>query len=404
MRRLKAQYFFTFGVMGCLLPYVPLYLRSRSIDETHIGWVLGIGSAAIIISPVLVTLIADAHLEARRVLAMLLFLTAGALCVLPLATAFVPILLLYFLMSVAQVPTIPLQDGISFSLQERSRLAGERLTPFHHIRVWGTIGFIVSGMLLFVGMSCGLPVTSALYGAAICSALAGLNTFRLPRLPERAAQPAGGLPTLAAAKVLFSRGMIAFSLASFLLQVAGAAYYGFYSIYLTKRLKLAAEWAGPAANVGVVFEVAFMLSFGVLLRKLGMRNLLICCTAAVLLRMTLLGTVATVPVAVGSQVLHGAMVLLLHVAPAVLLNSYAEDGFRHSMQGLYTMLIVGLGRIVGNIAAGPIAKASPTGVYLWSAALVAVALVLLIVGFHDRAARGQGVENGAGREDPVPAR
>ena len=391
MRRLKAQYFFTFGVMGCLLPYVPLYLRDRSIDETQIGWVLGIGSAAIIISPVLVTLIADAHLEARRVLAMLLFLTAGGLCVLPLATAFIPILLLYFLMSVAQVPTIPLQDGISFSLQERSRLAGEAVTPFHHIRVWGTIGFIVSGTLLFAGMSLGLPVTAALYGGAICSVLAGINTFRLPRLPERAAQPAGGLPTLAAAKVLFSRRLIAFSVASFLLQVAGAAYYGFYSIYLNKELGLPMKWAGPAANVGVVFEIAFMLSFGVLLRRLGMRNLLICCTAAVLLRMTLLGTVATIPVAVGSQILHGAMVLLLHVAPAVLLNSYAEDGFRHSMQGLYTMLIVGLGRIVGNIAAGPIAKASPTGVYLWSAALVAVALVLLIVGFHDRATRGHSV-------------
>jgi PPP family 3-phenylpropionic acid transporter len=336
---------------------------------------------------------------------MLLFLTAGALCVLPLAAGFMPILVLYFLMSVAQVPTIPLQDGISFSLQEQARLAGDRLTPFHHIRVWGTIGFIVSGMLLFVGMNCGLPVSSALYGGAICSVLAGLNTFRLPRLPERAAEPAGGLPTLAAAKVLFSRRLIAFSIASFLLQVAGAAYYGFYSIYLNKGLGLASKWAGPAANVGVVFEVAFMLSFGVLLRRLGMRNLLICCTAAVLLRMILLGTIATIPMAVGSQVLHGAMVLLMHVVPAVLLNSYAEDGFRHSMQGLYTMLIVGLGRIVGNIAAGPIAKTSPTGVYLWSAALVAVALVLLIVGFHDRAAGAQSVVAGeAGCEEPIPVR
>lgn len=384
MQRLKTQYFLTFGVMGCLFPYVPVYLRFRSMTQAQVGWILGIGSAAVIISPVLVTLIADARLEARRVLAMLLLLTAAALCILPLAGSFTAILAIYFLMSVAQIPTIPLQDGINFTLQEQAKAAGQKTVPFHRIRVWGTIGFIAAGAPLFVAMKCGMPVTAALYAAAVFSALAAANTLRLPPLPPATARSPGSLPTLAAARILFSRNLLAFCLASFLLQVAGAAYYGFYTIYLTEQLGIPAAWAGPAMNVGVIFEIAFMLSFGLLLRRLGMRGVLIACTTAVLLRMLLLGLFADVPVAIGSQVLHGAMVLTLNVIPAVLLNSYAEDRFRHSMQGLYTMLIVGLGRIVGNIAAGPIAKSSHTGVYLWSASLVAVALIILLVGFGEQ--------------------
>jgi PPP family 3-phenylpropionic acid transporter len=73
---------------------------------------------------------------------------------------------------------------------------------------------------------------------------------------------------------------------------------------------------------------------------------------------------------------------MLLVAPPVILNQHADDRFRHSMQGLYAMVVFGLGRLLGNFAAGPIARWDLRAVYAGSAMLSVVAIGLLVVAFR----------------------
>jgi predicted MFS family arabinose efflux permease len=53
------------------------------------------------------------------------------------------------------------------------------------------------------------------------------------------------------------------------------------------------------------------------------------------------------------------------------------------MQGLYAMAVMGMGRIVGNLIAGPISKWSLQGVYGSAAVLSVIAMGLLWVAFYE---------------------
>jgi hypothetical protein len=57
-------------------------------------------------------------------------------------------------------------------------------------------------------------------------------------------------------------------------------------------------------------------------------------------------------VAIAVQVMHGLEVLALFVAPPVFINRLAGDEFRNSMQGVYTMSVSGLSRVIGGATAG----------------------------------------------------
>ena len=38
MRVMRAQYFLTYAVMGCVLPYLPVFLRARGMQQTQVGY------------------------------------------------------------------------------------------------------------------------------------------------------------------------------------------------------------------------------------------------------------------------------------------------------------------------------------------------------------------------------
>src|SRR5690606_35734946 len=97
------------------------------------GWGL-----AILLTPVLVTLLADAHLENRTLLAASFCLTALGLAWMLAAEGFWPILIAHGVMTMALAPVLPVQDGLFFRQQQR---LGEG--AYHRVRVYGTLGYIV---------------------------------------------------------------------------------------------------------------------------------------------------------------------------------------------------------------------------------------------------------------------
>ena len=65
MRGVRAQYFFAFGVMGSVLPFLPVFLQERGLSRAQIGYVTGVASFGVVLTPVLVTLLADAAVAGR---------------------------------------------------------------------------------------------------------------------------------------------------------------------------------------------------------------------------------------------------------------------------------------------------------------------------------------------------
>ena len=423
MHAVRAQYFFAFALLGSLLPYLSLLLSAKGLSDAQIGDVTSVTGLAILLGPVTMTALADLRLESKTLLGLSFAGGAAALAALLWAQGFWWILLAFGVYAVLTMPIMPVQDGLNFTVQTQRRQLGRATIPYHHIRVFGTFGFIVPSLVLYLWLARGAPVHVTIAVAAGFCALGALNSFLLPAtrsgasgtkgpppdIPEprepndtnhnhgstEAAAPSAGAndssrarrfkqwPTVAAARALTEPRVLAFTVAMWLCHLAAAGYYTFYPLYLTRRIELGEQWVGLIANVGVAVEAGFMLAFGLLLRRLGLRALVALGAGCMALRFGLLFLIPNVWVAVGTQVFHGMTVLTIHVAAPVYLNQRAATSYRSSMQGLYTMLVYGTARILGNILFGRVAEWDLLAVFGTSALLCVGAALLFALLFTD---------------------
>jgi MFS transporter, PPP family, 3-phenylpropionic acid transporter len=404
LRSIKAQFFLTFAVMGSVLPYLPVYFAERGLSDVQVGYVLSLGGFAVLLTPVLTGLIADLRVENRTLLAGVFIASSAMLAWLLACQDFWWILVIHGLFWLAFVPATSLQDGLTFTEYSRRQEAGLAVVPYHRIRVYGTVGFIVPSIVLYVLMSeaVGAPIGASLACGAVIGLFAVGNTAWLPRtrgavgtsnpgaeVPELnpPVKDGRGTPTMQALRRMLQPDMALFCLAMWLVQVSAGAYYSFYPIYLTREIDLGNQWLGPISTVGVLLEVGYILAFAWLLKRFGLRWLMTIGVMAVTVRMALLAWVPTLTVAVGTQVIHGLMVLVVHVAPPVYLNHRAEPAYRNSIQALFVMLVYGTGRIAGSLLGGLISESSESGVlavFGWAAVAAGLSAVLFAVAFKDR--------------------
>jgi PPP family 3-phenylpropionic acid transporter len=256
------------------------------------------------------------------------------------------------------------------------------------VRVWGTIGYMVPAVLLLLLMQAGMPLDVVLPMGAVFGAIAAVQAFLIadPRsalddTPE-AREEERRVPTLDAVRTLLRPHLLVFVAALLLLQVANSAHSGFYPIYLTERVKLDPKWVGQASNLAVFVEMWFIFGSGMLMRRFGVKNLLIVAMACTALRLGLLAATANVWTALGTQLFHGIFLIATGVIPPMVLNEEAEDRFRHSMQGLYVM-IGGGGRAVANLVAGPIAAWSLSGLFWIAAGISLAAGSIILIAFYE---------------------
>lgn len=392
---LRLQYVLAYSITGAMLPYISVYFRQKGLSQIEIGYILAIASAAVVLSPIIVTLLADTRIDARHLMSGLFALSLVGMMGTYFASGFWLLLAAWMFYSLAYVPILPLQDGINLNLQERRISEGLSRIAYYRIRVWGTVGFCIPGVALVIMMRNTQNVSSSLMIGSACAVVGAINALLLPdpairkhKTPSQAMGSAGRLPAIAAIKALLKPQVVIFCIATFLLNTTTSSYYGFYSIYLKEVLHLDSLWLSPIMILGTVIEIAFVLSYGKIIRRFSLRGLMIGSTLTIILRLALLGLTPGVFVAVATQTLHGVMVLALQVAPVIYLNQQAEDRYRHSMQGLYTMFGIGTARIVGSLFCGMLAKWSLTDMFTISAAISVVALILLAVAFREPKSAG----------------
>jgi PPP family 3-phenylpropionic acid transporter len=411
MRAMKAMYFLIFALGGSVVPFISLYFQQHGLRKDEIGYVQGVAALAVVLSPILLTFLADRRLDGRKILAGAMLVAAGALGALYLVSGFAATLIVWQMHMLAYVPLSTLQDGVTFSVMKRREESGLPLVPYHRVRVWGSVGFMIPSVILFFVVK--KTITPILAVGAGFGVLGAITAMMLPN-GERRDEGQGTrdkrsteerekerLPTGEAARRMLRGPLLIFCLASFLLNAAQAPYYTYYAIYLKEKVGIGQEWVGLISSVGVLVEIFFMLGFAKLLGRWGLKKLMILGAGCVAARMGLLALWPTPAVAVGTQLFHGMIVLALLVAPPVYLNQHAEDRYRHSMQGLYGMGVMGMGRIAGNLIAGPISRWSLPGVYGSAAVLSAVAIVLLGVAFYEEEHRGKAVTVASAEADPT---
>lgn len=381
-RNVRQQYFLVYGVEGSLGPFLSVVLaRHLGLGADDIGTVVAVGGLAILVTPLLLGALADTGLRGTRLLGGTLVITATALLVMMTIVGFWPTLLLYALFSLAYEPAKSLQDGLFFAARRTENDLAR--ASFNQVRVWGTIGFLVPGIVLWASLSMGAGIGVVLAVAAAMALISAMNALRLPQ-PTATASPArldavrGLGVSLSAAAAVARRGRVAvFTTAMLLLQIAMSVYYLFYPLYVNTTVGIDARWLGLIANLGVGLEVGYMALYGWIVAKLGWRNFMIGAAMAQGLRLLTLALWPTVAAALATQIVHGFVVIATLVAGRVFFDSAADDRMRHAMQGMYTLVVIGGGRVIGSFVGGLVAAHDLRLLFGLTAILCLVSAILL---------------------------
>lgn len=383
MRSLNLQFFLLFGSFAAVQPFVALLFKERGLSEEQIGYAMGMSGWAIMLSPALVTLIADTKMQPRRLMSLLCVCSAGSLIALLSSGSYWLMMIWFFMYSLVVTAIIPMQDGIMFGFQKMQIEQGKPGPHYNSVRVWGTYGYMAVLLMLFFPVKHYGNIGLSIYFGVACFLFLLLNSFLLPERGRReTAKRAQALPTGDAVKALFGRRTALFSIGMFLLLACSAAYHTMYPVYLSDELGLQKHWVSIVVMSGALIEVYFIRSLNRFELKWGLRVVMLSGVFLSVVRFGLMYAIPNLIVAIGMQVLHGAMICSMMVIPPTFLNSLASESNRNSIQGVYTMLVVGTSRYVGTVLSGYLAAVDHRLLNLSCAGLCVGAFAFLWAGFR----------------------
>lgn len=352
MNALRRQFFLSYAVIGSVMPLMTVFLREQGgFDFLQIGLAMSLMSIPMLCSPALITLLADRNLDSRRILAIAYTCSSLVLSLMYFSDNIALTLTLFFFHGLSFVAMLPLQDGYYFSLAEAMTKRDEEPLSYPLVRVWGTVGFILPSLILFLPLSRGASASSILPCAVFFCLLSLGNSFFLRKV-DRPILSKSGLPTKDALRAIFGPGARWLSIGLFFAFMAASTYYAFIGNYLDEVVGIPKRHIGLIINIGVVLEIGFTLLMPWLQRKIHLKGIMVAGLFCMLARMFLMAFFPTTAVAILVQFFHGLEVLALYVGPVMFLNRLATDEFRNSIQGVFTMAVGGVARVIGGVVAG----------------------------------------------------
>lgn len=377
MNALRRQFFFSFGVIGSVMPLMTVFLRQEGgFNFLQIGLAISLMNIPMLCSPALITLLADRSIDPRRILAAAYTCSASVLTLLFFSPSITFTLILFVFHGLAFVAMLPLQDGFYFSLAQQTTRHGGTPPSYPHVRVWGTVGFILPSAILYIPLSQEADTSSILPCAVAFCLLSLANSFTLPKITRLATS--GGLPTKAALETILGPNVRWLTLGLFFAFVGSACYYAFIGNYFDEVIGIPQRHIGLIINLGVLLEIGFTMLMPRLQNLIHLKGILVLGLGYMVVRMVLLAITPSLFVALATQILHGLEVLALFIGPVMFINRLAKDEFRNSIQGVFTMIVGGCGRVIGGVAGGlAVTEWGLAGGFWYAAAMVMIGFILV---------------------------
>ena len=348
--RLGFLYAALFLVVGCYLPYLPIWLHWRNLDADQIAVLLAAPLFTRILFTPAISFAADRLGDRRKILIALAWGSLISFLLLWAAGGFFAMLLATVLLAINWTTIMPLIETIAVS-GIRSRAL-----DYGRVRLWGSISFIVAslGAGLIIGRLGPAVVMPLLVGS---SALMILGVHLLRR--ELAGAAAKGTPRLRGLSFANAVGLIRaplfllFLLAASLVQASHALYYSFGSLHW--RAQGIPDGAiGALWSVGVVAEVALFAASGRVIAKCGQARLLMLAGLAATLRWAFMAIDPPFLATALLQTLHAMSFGAAHLAAIHFMTHAVPMDRAATAQGLYAAFVAGLVLGLVTIACGPL--------------------------------------------------
>jgi nucleoside transporter len=384
--KLSALMFLQYFVWGAWYVTMGTWLgETLHFSGQQIGLAAGSTALAAMISPFFVGMVADRFLATERILAALHVLGGMILLLASAQTtfgSFYGVLLVYTL---CYMPTLALSNSISFhQMDDPGR-------EFPRVRVLGTIGWIVAGLIIG---TLGLEATAMpmrIAGAA--SLLLGVFCLALPHTPpqKKTRVTLRDVLGLDALKLLGERSFAVFVIGSFLICIPLQFYYAFANLFLNE---LKVVNAAGKMTLGQMSELVFMLVMPWFFRRLGVKYMLLFGMAAWTARYAFFAygnNADLVWMLYAGILLHGICYDFFFVTGQIYVDRQAPPDLRAAAQGFIAFVTLGAGMLIGSWVSGGVVDAfrttAPDGhawdrIWLVPAAAAAAVLILFALFFR----------------------
>ena len=348
--------FLNFFVWGIWFVTMGTFLIKGNIGATggQTGTAYGTQCLGAIIAPFIIGLIADRYFAAQKILAVLHLTGAAFLYFISLQTGFASFYALLLIYMIIYMPTLALVNSITL------KQVTDAEKQFSGIRMWGTIGWIASGIIIgalaLEKDPASLTITFKI--AAVISFLLGIASFFLPDTPPPKAKQQVNFKQilgLDALQILKDKNYLIFFLASILICIPLAFYYGQANLFLNE-----AGMVGAAGKMtlGQVAETVFLFSMPFFFKRFGVKQMLLIGMIAWIVRYILFAYAdggSNNWMLYGGIILHGICYDFFFVTGQIYTDKKAGPEVRSSAQGLITLATYGVGMYIGFYLAGVIA-------------------------------------------------
>jgi len=353
--RLSVMMFVQFFIWGAWYVTAPSYLGQIGFGSTDFGWTYSVGPIAGIISPFILGLIADRYFSTERVLGLMHILGGlamlGAAYLMRQGSAPWMINTVFFAHMLCFYPTLSLTNTLAM----HNMTDPEKQFPV--IRVSGTIGWIIAGLVL--GYYSWGATIDMFYLAAGAAILLGFYSFTLPHTPPPAAGKQFSAKESLGLNALFllkKPSYLTFIVSSLLICIPLAFYY--------QMAARTIEQAGIAnvpqtMSYGQVSEICFMLLMPLFFGFLGVKWMLAVGMLAWVLRYGLFSVGAPDQVTwmlLSGVILHGICYDFFFVTGQIYTDKVAPKEMRGQAQGLLVLFTLGIGMLVGAQIGGRVEK------------------------------------------------
>ncbi|MES2838493.1 MAG: nucleoside permease [Bacteroidota bacterium] len=360
--RLISMNFLQFFVWGSWLLTIGSYwFQTKQWSGSEFGAIFSTMGISSLFMPTLTGIIADRFISTEKLYAILHICGAIVLFFVPQINDPNTMFWVLLLNMIFYMPTISLSISLAYTALKNKGF--DIIKEYPPIRVWGTVGFIAALWtvnLLGFGTS-----ANQFYLASISSLFLGIYSFTLPKCPPNKNQEVKGMMEslgLNAFALFKSSKMALFFLFAMFLGAALQLTNAYGDTYLLDFEKnplysdsFVVKYSQIIMSISQVSETLFILTIPFFLKRFGIKNVMFFSMIAWVLRFALFayGNPADgLWMIILSCIVYGMAFDFFNVSGSLFVETQSDPKIRASAQGLFMMMVNGVGAVIGSLLSG----------------------------------------------------